>query len=874
MTRSFLTRWLNRNSKPVRQQLGACHVSRPQLFLERLEDRVQPSTVTSTTLVASPLATTGGTLVALTATVTPSPGAVGTISFLDNGISIPGGANVPIVGGVAAISTSWLNGNHPLTAAYTGNGDFLNSISNPQTVFVTVSPTPRILSITPNGASVAPAAFFGDQRSRVVGIDVRFDRDVQVDPGAFTLALHTKNVSFGGVALPFGSLPTSLDVNPFNNQNNIWSIKFLGNTEVGADGLASLKDGVYDLIVNGAKIHAAGVDLGDNSTTMTFYRLFGETNKANSATGGTQGVDFVAIVNTADGLVFNAALNNPPAYKPYLDFDGDGLINGTDNVQYQNRRNIALTWTADSVSVGTGNVVRMDYAAADASVTVTTNGATGTVTGAGTNPATISNSSQLIATDINNLGNQSLSFTGGADLTLSDRLVSNGIEHVSFTRGVSTNVLVIDATNVNSSASATINVATAASFVVSGTSSTLSGVMSGAGSFSKNGPGTLVVGSNNTYTGATEVNAGTLTVTGALSSPVVNVNSGGTLGGGGAVHDVVVYAGGRIFPGDNGDIIKVGNLSMAPKSILEVNLNGVTPETRNDEIDVTGIANLDTDAGTSPMLDVNVRYTPMPGDSFTVINNDGSDTIRGIFAGLPEGGTLYADGFAFTITYTGGVGNNDVRLIAKAAPSVGSVTSDGNITGLEGPQGSRVASLVVAFDQPVQLDANALSLTLHTSGVVFGGEAKPAGMGAVPTNLVSSTGDNITYTITFTGAGTVETGTDGISSLKDGVYDLVINAAKVHPVFAPRVNMAANQVKTFHRLFGDTDLPTGVPNGAGGTIFSAVVNTGDNLAFRTAFNRPVPDYLAYLDFDGSGLINTGDNLEFRNRFNKTLTWSV
>ena len=46
---------------------------------------------TTTTLVASPLATTGGSSVQFTATVAPSPGALGTVNFLDNGVAITGG---------------------------------------------------------------------------------------------------------------------------------------------------------------------------------------------------------------------------------------------------------------------------------------------------------------------------------------------------------------------------------------------------------------------------------------------------------------------------------------------------------------------------------------------------------------------------------------------------------------------------------------------------------------------------------------------------------------------------------------------------------------------------------------------------------------
>jgi hypothetical protein len=45
------------------------------------------------------------------------------------------------------------------------------------------------------------------------------------------------------------------------------------------------------------------------------------------------------------------------------------------------------------------------------------------------------------------------------------------------------------------------------------------------------------------------------------------------------------------------------------------------------------------------------------------------------------------------------------------------------------------------------------------------------------------------------------------------------------------------------------------------------------LAFRTAFNNAAA-YKAYLDFNGDGLINSGDNLAFRTRFNKSMTWTV
>lgn len=300
---------------------------------------------TTTTLTASPLATTGGSLVVLTATVAPSPDMSGTVTFLDNGVAIPGGANVAVTGGVATFSTSTLSvGSHPITAAYSGAAGFAASTSNTQTVVVgEAAVQPQVLSVTPNAGQ---SAFVGAQRSRVVNMTVVFDQAVQLDENAISLALHTKDVSYGGALQPngFGSLPTTLNFD--STDNKTWTITFSGNTEVGADGFQSLKDGVYDLIIDGSKVHPQGsptVNLGATSTT-TFHRLFGDTGAPATPAGGVQGVDFQAIVNTGDNLVFRNAFNNEANYKAYLDFNGDGTINSGDNLQFRTRFNKTLNW--------------------------------------------------------------------------------------------------------------------------------------------------------------------------------------------------------------------------------------------------------------------------------------------------------------------------------------------------------------------------------------------------------------------------------------------------------------------------------------------------------------------------------------------------
>lgn len=73
--------------------------------------------------------------------------------------------------------------------------------------------------------------------------------------------------------------------------------------------------------------------------------------------------------------------------------------------------------------------------------------------------------------------------------------------------------------------------------VIGGNTNTLSGVISGAGSLSQSGVGTIILNGNNSYTGATTVSAGKLFVNGnsISASGDVSVNASATLGGTGTL---------------------------------------------------------------------------------------------------------------------------------------------------------------------------------------------------------------------------------------------------------------------------------------------------------------------------------------------------
>ena len=223
---------------------------------------------------------------------------------------------------------------------------------------------------------------------------------------------------------------------------------------------------------------------------------------------------------------------------------------------------------------------------------------------------------------------------------------------------------------------------------VNGTGNTLiSAFTDGAGGMGsgiiKDGSGTLTITGNNSYSGGTTVNSGTLLVNGRgdLGDGNITVNNSGTLGGdstspiisrgvfGNGNTHLTVAAGGNLAPGNGGNntaVITVNALTLEPASNFRIDINGTIPGIGYDRLVVTASGN-GRFVITNSNLVVTVGTTLSVGQAFLIGVRTSAGPITGQFA---QGNTVTgSDGTVFLINYNGGPDANDIVLtVIQAAP--------------------------------------------------------------------------------------------------------------------------------------------------------------------------------------------------------------
>jgi fibronectin-binding autotransporter adhesin len=282
----------------------------------------------------------------------------------------------------------------------------------------------------------------------------------------------------------------------------------------------------------------------------------------------------------------------------------------------------------------------------------------------------------------------------------------------------------------------------------------------GNGSLIKAGSGKMTLAGNNTFTGNTTINDGTLALASSsnnniASSPIITLGSGTilevaglsgtelqlasgqTLRGTGTVTGGTVKAlsGSTIDPaGSSTGILNTQSVFFASGSTFNVHVNGTTlAGTDYDQLNVTGAVNL----GNATLNAAGIVSSE--GVPIVLINNDGNDTVIGTFNGLAEKANVIINGKRFVISYQGGSNNNDVVLLSptpiNTVPGNQTVDEDVSLAFVAGVNGISV------LDYDDNLSTTKLTVTNGklTIGSLVGGASISAGANNSSTLTLSGT---------------------------------------------------------------------------------------------------------------------------------------
>jgi len=156
---------------------------------------------------------------------------------------------------------------------------------------------------------------------------------------------------------------------------------------------------------------------------------------------------------------------------------------------------------------------------------------------------------------------------------------------------------------------------------------------------------------------------------GRFQATTTTFGSGGVLVGNGTVASDNVTNLGTIAPGFSaGAITFTSNLVLGSTSVLAMEIGGTNP-VDYDRLIVNGSLTL---TGTLSIAMIN-SFAPTAGDTFTLIDNTGSDPVSGFFSGLTNNAFIDAsangiDAF-FRIQYDAGTGNDVVLIATIPEPS-------------------------------------------------------------------------------------------------------------------------------------------------------------------------------------------------------------
>ncbi len=266
---------------------------------------------------------------------------------------------------------------------------------------------------------------------------------------------------------------------------------------------------------------------------------------------------------------------------------------------------------------------------------------------------------------------------------------------------------------------------------ISATPSAYDGRLTGGGSLLKQGAGTLTLsgnGSNATLT----VEAGQVSVNG--DTTLVTTLTSGTLAGTGSIGANAVN-GGTLLPG----VGNLGKLTMATLTqpsggTLKLGLAGGTEPVAGTDYRQVVVTGDTVNLGGSNLVLTTVGATPFnQAASYTLIDNQGASAVSGTFNGLAEGATVTLGGVNYTISYTGGTGN-DVVLSSAPAPTA---TAINRSVPTATTTNAASVTYAVTFSESVS-NVTGDDFSLVTSGITGASVGGVAGSGASYTVTVNT----------------------------------------------------------------------------------------------------------------------------------------
>jgi outer membrane autotransporter protein len=286
----------------------------------------------------------------------------------------------------------------------------------------------------------------------------------------------------------------------------------------------------------------------------------------------------------------------------------------------------------------------------------------GGLTVAGSGTFTLSDVSTYAGPTAINSGSTLALATAGS-IAASSRLVDNGTFDISGLTGTGISIQTL-------AGSGTVATGTK-SLTLTNASDTFAGAFTGSGALTLAGGTETLTGNSSAFTGATNVQSGTLAVNGTLGG-TMDVQSGATLQGNGTVGATTIHAGGVIAPGNSIGTLNV-NGAFAQQSGATYQAQLDPNSSASDLIAVNGAASLQSGAILSASSGVAGNYTP--NTVYKVLSATGG--VTGTYA--LTGGAVSA-----FLNIVASYDANDVYLKVVQTGSPGDAAQTGNQTATAG----------------------------------------------------------------------------------------------------------------------------------------------------------------------------------------------